>query len=64
MVLCAGRNLSQLGFQRLHIVIHPSLCAGQGIKITIIALFCTEGDVDVQPQFFLVFFQGGGLLCR
>ena len=45
-----GRGLRQMGQQRLLVVIHPVLPAGQGVKVTVVALAAAEGYMNVNAQ--------------
>ena len=45
-----GRGFRQVGTQGVHIIIHPGILAGQGVKVAIGTLLPAEGNMKIQPQ--------------
>ncbi len=45
-----GGGLRQMGAQRVGVVVHPVLTAGERVKVAVGALMLAEGDMDVKPQ--------------
>ena len=45
-----GCGFRQVGTQGVHIIIHPGILAGQGVKVAIGTLLPAEGNMKIQPQ--------------
>ena len=56
-----GGHFRQMDLEGVYVIVHPGLRPRQGVEVAVCAFFCTEGNVDVQPQRLFVRFHDGFL---